>query len=163
MQSWVSCHVLSKVVNSSKHAYSPPSRQPYWLSLEEINQCRLCLRFHGISGFVMPWAHQDGLIEGDCLTQSRLGSSRAGHYIYDPVECWNGYYPLQYFPQDFFCDTGMAFFFFSHSTSSLPLSFPYMGVNLWFLSLSFQDTKRSEPICRRRLHETEMRVGASGA
>jgi len=99
-----------QVVNSSKHAYSPPSRQPYWLSLEEINQCRLCLRFHGISGFVTPWAHQDGLIEGDCLTQSRLGSSRAGHYIYDPVECWNGYYPL--------------------STSSLPLSFPYMGVNL---------------------------------
>jgi len=83
------------------------------------------------------------LYEETASPKSRLGSSRAVHYVYDPDECWNGYYPLQYFPQDFFCDTGMTFFFFSHFASSLPVSFP-LHVRSFVIFASFLPRYKEE-------------------
>jgi len=67
-----------QVINESKYTYSPPNRQPYWLPFEVINQCRLCLRFHGISWSVTPWAHQEGLVGGSASQKS--GWSALSHH-----------------------------------------------------------------------------------
>jgi len=73
--------------NLTTPSFIPTHRRPHWLSLEDIHQCSLCLRFHGISWYVTRWAHEGGLIGGECLTEERLErvtDSRIGHNICEP-------------------------------------------------------------------------------